>query len=232
MTIKYRELMAEYGVTLESDTPSNGFKSRARTFEEKLKKNELTDEEIEAFDNELIEIFKTEHDLSEVDSDELAEAKRKADLAEAKVLIKDAETIQELNALNQKYKAQFPELIPVIVAKVEKLNQKASNDEAEAKEKLLKVAKDEVAQAAYSELGAYGEKYKTLPEIVEIVNKRIADEAPNEKDKELAAKLRSKKQWSYAELRAIGVEPTGNDMTVAGVKLEKEYLLTIYLVRK
>jgi len=232
MSIKYRELMDEYGVTLEHDTPSNGFKSRARTFEEKLSKGELIDEEIEAFDNELVELFKTEHSLETVDSDELAEAKNKADMAEAKLLIKDAETIQDLNALNTKYKDQFPDLVPVIVAKIEKLNQKATSDEAEAMAKLITLAKEEIAQAAYNDLGAFADKYKSYPEIVEIVNKRIADEAPNEKDKELAAKLRTKKQWSYAELRAIGIEPTGNDMKVAGVLLEKEYLLTIYLVRK
>ena len=106
-----------------------------------------------------------------------------------------------------------------------------SKVEQEAKEKLFKIARKEIAEIDYNDLGAIRQKYQTYPELVGLINKRIEDERKDWDDKELAAKLRAKKEWSYHELKALGITPTGEDMTVAGVKLYKEWMFNIYSTR-
>lgn len=229
MDITYRHLLKEYNVDLDNPVLDKAFVSKAKDFEEKLKNKELTDDEIKAFDAELVELFNTLHDFAEVDSEEIEKARKQKEFAEAKAAVSEAETIEDLQALETKFKKEFPELVPVIEGRITKLQKK---QEKESMDQLFAVAKQEIAESAYDNLQAVGEKYKQYPELVAIVNKRIEDERPKNEQNELAEKLRSRKEWSYKDLRAMGVEPTGNDMTVAGVRLEKEYLLNIYAVRK
>lgn len=227
--------MKEYKITLESDVLDPAFVSKAKDFEKKLENNEMTDEEIKAADDELIELF-NKHDLSEEDSEELAAAKRERDLALAKKEVAEAETIVKLTEQKERFKKDFPEVVPLIDKKLVKLQKDAEKKEAEEKQvaldKLFGIAKKEIAECPYDELQAMGEKYKQYPEMVELVRKRHEDEKPEKEQAALAEKLRAKKEWSYKELEALGIKPTGNDMTVAGVRLEKEYLLSIYSVRR
>lgn len=243
MEIKYRELMKEYNVTLanEDNVLDPGFVSKAKTFEEKLKNNQLTDEEIQSEDNELVELF-NKHDLTEEDSDDVKIAKHNIAIADAKVEIADAGTIEVLTALQEKFKL-LPEVQPIIDKKLEKLqkdveksSQQAAKaneqEEKQAREQLIAHGKEEIAKTSFEDLQIIGEKYKDYPELVEIINKRHKDEKPKKDHEELAKKLRSKAEWTYKELEAIGIKPTDNDMTVAGVRLEKEFLLSVYSVRR
>lgn len=233
MTIKYRELMTEYKVTLENEDKvlDKAFVSKALDFEEKLKNNQLTDEEITALDNELVELFNTLHDFVEEDSDEIKAANHKALLNEAKAAIAECGTIEDLAILREKYN-ELSEIEEIVEQKKEKIIKQGQQAASLKREKLIDNAKKEIAAAKYEELQALGEKYKEYPELITIIKKRHNDEKPGNEEAKLKETLLSKKEWSYADLRALGINPTGNDMTVAGVRLDKEYLLTIYRVRK
>lgn len=232
MTIKYRELMKEYDITFDSDILDPAFKSKAQDFEKKLAMNALTDEEIKAADDELVDLFKSSHNLEEVDSEEVQKAIRKAAIAEAKVAIAEADTIEALTKLGHTYESNLPEVFPLVEKKLGALKKQKADSEDAAMKKLFTFAKKEIAECPYNELQAMGEKYKTYPELVEIIKKRHEDENPAQASKERQQKLLSKKQWSYGELKALGITPTGNDMVVDGVKLDKEYLLNVYSVRR
>lgn len=232
MAIKYRELMKEYDVTLENkdEVLDAAFVSKATEFEQKVVNNELTDDEIKAWDDELVELF-NKHNLSEEDSEDVKNLKKAKEISDAKAEIAETETFEDLNKLQVKFK-DLPEVLPLIAKKLDIIEKAVNKTQEDNKAKFLTDAKAEIAAAAYDQLQAMGEKYKDHPELIEIVNKRHKEEKPGNDDAELAAKLRSKKEWSYAALRELGINPTGDDMTVAGVKLEKEYLLAVYSVRK
>ena len=232
MTIKYRELMKEWGVDLNTPEIDPVFKSKAEDFEAKLAGNELTDEEIAALDAELVELFTSSHKLEEVESEEVKLAKHKAAIAEAKAAIAEAASLEALNQLRATYEESLPEILPLVDKKIAALDEEQAEKEKLALKELFDYAEAEIAACPYNELQAMGEKYKTYPELVAIIRKRHEDEKPKEDSKERAEKLLSKKQWGYAELRAMGITPTGNDMTIDGVRLEKEYLLNVYSVRK
>jgi hypothetical protein len=230
MEIKYRKLMEEYNITLDNEVLDPGFRSKATDFEEKLKNNQLTDDEIKTWDAELIELFNAQpHE--DVDSEELKDVKHEKDVADAKVAVAEAETNEVLIDLQNKFKETIPEVLPFITAKIDKLNKQAEKTDKAMKDQFIAEAKKEITAARYDDLQAMGEKYKEYPELVEIIKKRHADEKPAPA-KTLKEILLSKKEWSYKELRGIGIEPTGNDMTVEGVRLEREYLLAVYSVRK
>lgn len=229
--LKYQELMKEYNVTFESDVLDKAFISKAKDLEEKIKNNQLTEEEIQKADDELVELFNTLHEHESVDSEELAEAKYKETIAEAKAEIAEASTLDLLNELKKKFK-KLPEVQSLLDSKIKKFQEtENSKVEQEAKEKLFKIARKEIAEIDYNDLGAIGKKYEAYPELVGLINKRIEDERKDWDDKELAVKLRAKKEWSYHELKALGITPTGEDMTVAGVKLYKEWMFNIYSTR-
>jgi len=233
MTIKYRELMKEYQVTLENkdNVLDKAFVSKALDFEAKLKNNQLTDDEITALDNELVDLFNTLHDFTEEDSDEIKKANHKAAVSEAKAAIAESGTIEDLVILREKYN-ELSEVHPLIDAKIDKLTKQGQKNDDLKRQALIDNAKKEIAAAKYDELQAMGEKYKEYPELIAIINQRHKDEKPGNEETKLKDTLLSKKEWSYADLRALGINPTGNDMVVAGVRLDKEYLLTIYRVRK
>ncbi len=235
MTIKYRELMKEYKVLIDNPVLAPDFVSKAKDFEEKLAANQLTDDEIKAADDELCELFKTKHDFVDEDSDEIKAAKRGQVLSEARADIAEAGTADELKTLQIRFK-DLPEVQPLITKKLQKLDDDAKKaDEkkrAEDQAKFLVDAEKEIKAAKYEDLQALGEKYKDHPELVTLINKRHADEKPGKGEAELKEKLLSKREWTYAELEALGIKPTGNDMKVAGLRLEKEYLFRTYSVRR
>ena len=164
--------MKEYKITLESDVLDPAFVSKAKDFEKKLENNEMTDEEIKAADDELIELF-NKHDLSEEDSEELAAAKRERDLALAKKEVAEAETIVKLTEQKERFKKDFPEVVPIIDKKLVKLQKDAEKKEAEEKQvaldKLFGIAKKEIAECPYDELQAMDSGVKSA---IELLNKK------------------------------------------------------------
>jgi hypothetical protein len=230
--------MEEYNVTLDNPVLDPAFVTKANDFEEKLKSNQLTDEEIKATDDELVALFNA-HDLSEEDSEEVKKAQRNESIANARLAITEASDVKVLTGLLKKYE-DLPEVLPDIQAKITKLEKKAQEQanektEKENKEKrarLIEEGTKEIKDAKYENLQALGEKYKEFPELVKLVNDRHVAEKPDNDDEKLKATLLTKKEWSYGELKAKGIKPTGNDMTVAGVRMEKEYMLEVYRVRR
>ena len=227
MAIKYRELMKECKITLDSDVLDPAFVSMAKDFEQKLAEKKLTDEEIEQMDNELVELFSK--NVVEEDSDEVVKAKHDVAVANAEKEIEKAKTSEVLNKLHEKFKEELPEVLPLIE---QKLRDFKADEEKQATEKLIKLATKEIQECPLDQLQALGEKYKKYPELVKLVNEKYNREKPKKENDELAAKLRSKKEWSYKQLEEIGIKPTGNDMTVVGVRLEKEMYFNVYSVRK
>lgn len=232
MTIQYRNLMKEYEITLESDVLNPSFVSKAKDFEAKIKKNELTDDEIAVQDNELVEMFNTMHNFAEEDSEDVKKIKRDSEVDKISLLIASAETIQEVEAIKGKHGKDYPEIIPVCDKKIKKYQDAEQARQQNENNDIIRKGTIEINNAKYEELRAMGEKYKDYPDLVKLVNERHENEKPEKKDEELATKLRAKKQWSYAALRELGINPTGNDMTVAGVRLDKEYLFAVYSVHR
>lgn len=227
MAIKYRELMKECKITLDSDVLDPAFVSMAKDFEQKLAEKKLTDDQIEQMDNELVELFNK--NVVEEDSEEVVKARHDADVANAEKEIEKAKTSEVLNKLQEKFKESLPEVLPLIEQKLRDLK---SEEEKQATEKLMKLATKEIEDCPLDQLQALGEKYKKYPELVKLINEKYNREKPKNEQAKLAEKLRSKKEWSYKELEALGIKPTGNDMTVAGVRLEKEMYFNVYSVRK
>jgi hypothetical protein len=239
--INYQELMKKAGVSLDHPGLDPAFVVKARAFEAKLSKGELTDEETATTDAELVELF-SKHDIIDEDSEELTAAKHREALAEAKADIAETASVDALTVLLAKYK-DLPEVLPLIEKKIKTIQDaKAKKDtddlQAETQRKAnelsatVEAGKKEIAEAKYEDLQKMGEKYNAYPELVKIIKDRHEAEKPGKDDEELKQKLLTKSEWNYAALRAMGIAPTGNNMTVAGVKLEKEYLLEVYSVRR
>jgi DNA repair exonuclease SbcCD ATPase subunit len=211
------------------------FVSKANDFETKLAANQLTDAEITALDDELCELFKTKHDFVEEDSEEVKKLKHNKDVSDAKAEIAEAETIVQLKTLQTKFK-DLPEVLPLIEGKIKKIEtadkKKQDDENAQKQAKFISGAKEEIKAAKYESLQSISEKYKEYPELVEIINKRLSDEKPGKGDEELKTKLLSKREWHYKDLEALGIKPTGNDMTIAGVRLQKEMYFNTYSVKR
>lgn len=239
--INYQESMKKAGVSLDHPGLDPAFVVKARAFEDKLSKGELTDEDIAAEDAELVDLF-AKHDIIDEDSEELAAAKHREALASARANIAETTAVDSLTTLLVKYK-DLPEVLPIIEKKIKDIQdtkKKKDADDLKAdnlrKEKERRATIDsgtkEIAEAKYEDLQKMGEKYKAFPELVKMVNDRHEAEKPGKEEEDLRKKILAKSEWNYAALRALGITPTGNNMTVAGVRLEKEYLLEIYSVRR
>jgi hypothetical protein len=232
MEIQYRNLLKDWNLTLSSDVLDPAFVQKATEFETKIKNNELSDEEIKAWDDELVKLFNELHNFSEEESPEVKAANHKKDIAEAKNEIAEAETIEALTALQQKF-AHLPELAPFIEKRIEKLQLAQKTAE---QNKFISDAKEVIANTPYDNLPLLLEQpFKDHPELVKIIEARIEKEKPAPPEPEtIRDKLQKarKREWSYQDLKDIGINPTGDDMTVEGVFLERQYLYKIYKITK
>lgn len=136
-----------------------------------------------------------------------------------------ANSVKEMEALKQKY-THFPNLNAKIDEKIVAIK---TNDAHQA---ILQEISD--ASNSSEKLNNLKEKYASQPEILILVNdkiKNLHDKAKMEEDnrkQSLKQKLLSQQEWSYSELKGMGIKPTGDDMFVEGVLLERQYLLNIY----
>jgi hypothetical protein len=231
MEYKYKLLLKEHKLTLESDVLDPAFVQKAKDFEEALKKKELTEDQINAIDDELVELF-SHLEIEEVDSPELAKEKHKAKVLEAKNVIAAAETLDELKKLQKEYEA-LPELQPFIEKRIEKLEKavEEATDKAE-KEKFITDSTAEIAAAKYETLAGLSEKFKDHPDLVKLIEARIIKEKPAAKEMTIREKLQAakKRRWTYDDLIAIGIKPTGDDMKIEGVYLQREYMFKVYFI--
>ena len=215
--LKYEKLLKEWDLDLDSDVLDKAFVEKAKKFQKQVANNELKDEEIKAADEELVQMFNELHEFEEESDPELVETKKKVFLLEAKTKIAEAETLDELEEIKKEYKDKFDEIEPVFTARFNKMKNKI----AEA-----------INSANADKLPGLLEKYKGYSELKKLIENRIKEEEQKRKPSSLKETLLKKREWTYKELRELGIEPTGNDMIVEGLKLEKEYLFNIYSVRK
>lgn len=224
--MEYRNLLKEWGLTLQSDVLDPAFAQKANEFEAKVSNSELTDDEIKVWDDDLVACFKELHNFEETDSEEVILANRKLETAEAKTLISEASDIDSLTALQNRYK-HLTEITSILNKKIEKTNKES---QASAQNTFLANANNEILAANYSELIALQEKYKDYDDLSQLINTRIEEGKPEESRKNIREKLADakKREWTYDDLRAIGIKPTGDDMEIEGVYLQRQYLFKVY----
>lgn len=202
MALKYQNKLVEWDIISLDDPALDGtFVSKARTFEAALKKNTLTPEEIEATDTELCELFDELHETVQVDGDEVTQLKTQNLILSVKEQAKACNDLKELTDLANKYKS-YPEIVTYIDARTAELTELIKQQNEEAAAK--EKAEKEAEEAAKPDPGPA----KTLQQ-----------------------KLLSKQVWDYNELRGLGIEPTGDDMVVEDVYMERQYLLKVYKVK-
>lgn len=218
--------MDEFKIKLEDEAIDPAFRAKAEDFEKKVAENQLSDDEIKAADEELVSLFKELHNFTEEDSDELKLEKHRTRTLEGKNKIAEAETIEEIAALEKEYD-DCPDLVPFIEKRKEKL-QKAS--QAAQRNKFIQDATEEVKSAGYDNLPGLLTKYKDEPEIIKLIQARIEKDKPADLPKSKRDMLQQahKREWSYEDLRKIGIEPSGVDMKIEGVYLRKKHMFKLY----
>jgi hypothetical protein len=230
MNIRYRKMLEELGVDLNDSVLDPAFVTKAKDFEERLHKKALTEDEIASIDDELCKMIEG-FDIKVEDSEELAAEKRKNRILDAKEKISAAATIEELEAIGVEYADVEKELANYKKARVQKL-QKQIDDQA--RQNIINQTLAELPNVKYEDLEEIRGKWKDYPEVVAAIDKRIKDEKPADppKTKTLREKLSEAKrqEWTYEQLEAIGITPTGLDMTVEGVYLQKIFLMKTYRI--
>lgn len=227
MTFEFENLMKGLDLTMDSEVLDRAFVAKVTDFKDKLAKKQLTDDEIEATDKELVEMLNKLEVIVE-DDEELKAAKLKAEISEAKAEVVQAETEEALNQLAGKYLH-----LTVIQELIEKrLKSIRGKKEKEEKEQAFNEAVEKIKKASPEQYQSLLQEYKDDPELVKIIEGLINAKKQDDPEKELREKLLEKREWSFAELRELGINPTGNDMKVAGLKLEKEMYFNIYSIRK
>lgn len=226
MAFKYEKLMQEWEMNMDNPILDPAYVTKVKDFQTKLEKRSLNDDEITAWDNEICKMFVELHELREEDNPEMTKTKHRADMNELKNKIAEAETLEQVNALAGELE-NFPELQPFFDKRLDKL-QKAAQSQQQAQ------VLQEINSSPYETLPSLLEKYKDHPDLVKSIEHRIEKEKPQPKDKtkrELLSEAK-KREWTYDELRAIGITPTGDDMEVEGVYLQRQYMFKVYRITK
>lgn len=225
MAYKYQDLMKEYKISLDSPVLDPAFVSKVQEFE--TKSAQLTDEELVIADQELCEMFTNLHELGEEENEETKKANRKAEIAEAKVEIAEANTLEELNNLAGKY-IHLSDVQVMIEKKIKKLTDLKADEELK---QFIDQASQAISSAKYEELSEMRALYEAYPDLITAIDKRLDEEAPAKQKSDLRTKLLEKREWDYNSLKAIGITPTGDNMTIEGVFLERQYLYKIYKIK-
>ena len=230
MKLKYKEKLAEFDIkSLDDDNLDPAFVAKAKEFEEKLEKGSLSDEEITTMDNELCKDFDELHEFEEVDSPEFIEIRTQKTILEGKQKVESAGSVDELKSIADEYK-DYEEVVNLAKDKAAKIQ--AEYDKKSEAEKAIADLKARIAGATdVTELKAIAEEHADNKEIVEMAKAKateLNEAAQQQKVQTLKEKLQSKKTWTFGELTQLGINPTGDDMVVEGVQLERVYLFKAY----
>lgn len=147
-----------------------------------------------------------------------------ADFQAAQVEVDNATSIEDLSNLKEKY-THYPNLVKVIDDKIVVAKGSKQKEDKQTAESEVDNANTPAA------LTKLKEKYAHYPDLVKTIDKKIEGikEAASKASKKTRAQtLLAQKEWSYAELRNIGIVPTGEDMIVDGVLLEKQFMFLCY----
>jgi hypothetical protein len=228
--MKYKQKLAEFDIkSLDDDNLDPAFVAKAKEFETKLEKGSLSDDEIASMDDELSKDFDELHEFEEVESDDVIQLRRQNTILSGKQKIESVSTIDELKAIAKEYE-DFPEVVEIATNKAAKI--KAEYDKKTVAQKALEDLKASIQNAtSVSDLKVIAEENADNKEIVDLAKAKAAElnqKQEQEKTQTLKQKLLSQKHWTYPQLIALGVKPTGNDMVVEGVKLNRVYLFKAY----
>ena len=234
--LKFEKKLAEFDIKdLNDDNLDPAFVAKATDLLDKIKKGTLKDEEIAEADNELCNLFDELHDFEEVDDPKMTELQRANAVLQGKEAVNAAGSIDELQKVIAEYK-DFMEVMDLAHVKIGSIQQKIDQENAKAET----VNKIKLAVDSATSLDQLKEITKDFddqnPQVVEIVNAKIAElkesakQTEQNKNSEIQNKLLSKDSWTYGELRELGISPTGENMIVHGIKLDKVHLFKVYAV--
>ena len=206
--LKYQKKLDDFEIkSLDDEVLDAAFVVKAKEFEQKIANKSLSDEEIEAIDNELCTLFDEVHDFEEVPSDEVTQLQRQNTILQGKQKVDKEKTIDGILLLIDEYK-DYPEVLEPANEKLNSLQEAQKQSEVKKKEAENKKKAEEQARAA------------------EEAKKKEAEQ----KQMTIQERLLSKKVWSYNELRKLGIEPTGENMIAQGVVLNRRYMFLAYEV--
>jgi len=206
--LKYQKKLDDFEIkSLDDKVLDAAFVVKAKDFEEKIANKSLSDDEIDAIDNELCALFDEVHDFEEVPSDEVTQLQRQNAILQGKQKVEKEKSIDGIMLLMDEYK-DFPEVLEAANEKLTVLQEAQTQAEAKKKEVEAKKKADEDARKAEEE------KIK-LQE-----NQRMS----------IKDTLLSKRVWTYKELKELGIEPTGENMIVHGIALIRRYMFLAYEV--
>lgn len=206
--LKYQKKLDDFEIkSLDDEVLDAAFVVKAKELEQKIANKSLSDEEIDAIDNELCTLFDEVHDFEEVPSDEVTQLQRQNTILQGKQKVDKEKSIDGIMALMDEYK-DYPEVLEPANEKLNSIQE--AQKQAETKKKEIEDKKKAEEQA------------------------RAAEEAKKkdamQKQMTIQERLLSKKVWSYDELRQLGIEPTGENMIVHGVVLNRRYIFLAYEV--
>lgn len=203
MKLQYQSALEKYDLNLTTSVLDGAFVSKARKFEESLAKGILSPEQIAEQDEELLELFNTLHEFEDVDAEEVKQLKTENLIHSVKEQAANSSDLNELTELVNKYK-DYPELVAYIDKRAEVVTELIEKQNLEAEETARKDREaEELAKAPLKE------KTKT---------------------DSLQTTLLSKQNWTYQELRELGITVTGDDMVIEEVYLQRQYLFKVYKV--
>jgi hypothetical protein len=229
MKLLFKEKMDDLNVKGYDDPDLDpAFVQAAKEFEASIEAGTLTDEQIAVRDKELLELFISSHKIEDVDDEETKQLKRENFIHAVKEEVSEITDPAKLDELLIKH--NYPELVTFITARKEKL----LKAETKKREDFIQEAKANIASMTdIAALEVASEKVKDIPELVELIKQRIAIlKASQPKDKneltDLAKQLLTKEKWTFDQLRSLGINVTGEDMTVDTIMLKREYYFTVY----
>lgn len=230
MKLKYKAKLDEFEIKdLNDPNLDPAFVAKAKEFEEKITKGTLSDLEIAEIDDDLCKIFDENHDFEEVDSEEVTSLKKQATITEGKREVENNNDLKVLSEITQKYE-DYPEVKEYAEKKAAGI--KAELTKKQQAENAHKDLLESIENATeLSQLKAIAEEYADNKQIVDLATEKareIKAESEQKQKSDRAKTLLTKPEWNYQQLRELGINPTGDDMVVDGVVLERQYMFKAY----
>ena len=218
----FQTKMKEWGITsLDDPNLDNQFITEAKEFLKKVENKELDEEATKKADENLVELFEARHNENIVDSEEL-----KAEKVKNQALIEKNEETRKANLIKQ---------AAIDVSKNTNLEslEKLKGTYGEIPE-ALKIIEDKIKWVKDQQGKSQGQKDEKELEAerlrVEEENRKAAADKPTKDKIAGLKKLASIKGYyaTYNDLKNIGIQPTGDDMTIHGYRLIRQYSFKVY----
>jgi chromosome segregation ATPase len=142
--LKYQKKLDDFEIkSLDDEVLDAAFVVKAKELEQKIANKSLSDEEIEAIDNELCTLFDEVHDFEEVPSDEVTQLQRQNTILQGKQKVEKEKSIDGMLLLIDEYK-DYPEVLETANEKLNSIQE--AQKQAEEKKKEAEEKKKEAEQ--------------------------------------------------------------------------------------